>query len=360
MKKILLISLIFLCVANVATAQVLDTLRVGGITGGVPPFTFQWYRVPAATTSVTAADTIAANRALGDSQRDWYVVPTDEPGSWRFFAVVRSPYCGTYVLSNLSGVCTVNPPIEHPNFAAGCLNTWGDGTTSNWDIGQVFWGNNTDPNVGSTTVSGTVGGVARTQIWSALVRTEFCSNRTTMINVNNRIDCRNNAGHPTDAGLFDYFSWCFVMKYADLLCPYPWRVPTRYDFEALDTIFAEAFGTPASPDGGSSNPAYFGGHADANRPFRLDAMDAWTGGWNNTLPISGFYRGTDLNQWAGGRWTEWAYDASILEHGRSFFWSSTPTSSGTTSAYTLNFAPSFAFPRYTWLRRAGLALRCVR
>ena len=352
MKKSIFTILILLCFTSFATAQILDTLRVGGITGGVPPFTFQWYRVPAATASVTAADTIAANRAPGDSQRDWYVVPTDEFGSWRFFAVVRSPYCGTYVLSNLSGVRTVTCPFKHPNFLTGCQNIWGDGTTSIWniDIGQVFFGagNNTDPNVGSTTVNGTVGGVARTQVWSAHVRTEFCSNRTTaMTTVNNRIDCRNNTENLAAAGGFDYFSWCFVMRYANLLCPYPWRVPTTEDFHALDTIFAEAFGSPASPDGGADNPAHFGGWGQ-NRVILVANRPAWNGD-------DGFYRGSGPNQWAGGLWTGWAANQT---NSSSYYWSSTPNT--TTTAFSLGLSSTMVIPRSNDQRYHGFALRCIR
>jgi len=34
----------------------------------------------------------------------------------------------------------------------------------------------------------------------------------------------------------DFFSWCAVVRFADKLCPYPWRVPTRADFTILNII----------------------------------------------------------------------------------------------------------------------------
>ena len=40
-------------------------------------------------------------------------------------------------------------------------------------------------------------------------------------------DCRNNS----------FFSWCAVAAFADVLCPYPWRVPTTQDFRDLDIAF---------------------------------------------------------------------------------------------------------------------------
>jgi len=50
-------------------------------------------------------------------------------------------------------------------------------------------------------------------------------------------DCR--SGSPL-LGVGDdlsFFSWCAVMAHREVLCPYPWRVPTREDFEKLDIHF---------------------------------------------------------------------------------------------------------------------------
>ena len=41
-------------------------------------------------------------------------------------------------------------------------------------------------------------------------------------------DCRNNSGYG------DLFSRCAVVFFADILCPSPWRVPTKQDFMTLD------------------------------------------------------------------------------------------------------------------------------
>jgi uncharacterized protein YjdB len=35
----------------------------------------------------------------------------------------------------------------------------------------------------------------------------------------------------------DYFSWCALRQYGDLLCPDNWRVPTSADFQAMDVFF---------------------------------------------------------------------------------------------------------------------------
>jgi len=42
-------------------------------------------------------------------------------------------------------------------------------------------------------------------------------------------DCRSNPNFPGDL-----FSWCAIYRFADVLCPYPWRVPTQQDFIDLD------------------------------------------------------------------------------------------------------------------------------
>jgi len=42
-------------------------------------------------------------------------------------------------------------------------------------------------------------------------------------------DCRSNPDFPGDL-----FSWCAVVRFADSLCFYPWRVPTMKDFIDLD------------------------------------------------------------------------------------------------------------------------------
>jgi len=43
------------------------------------------------------------------------------------------------------------------------------------------------------------------------------------------IDCRSNPGQKGDL-----FSWRAVSELKDVLCPYPWRVPTVQDFIDLD------------------------------------------------------------------------------------------------------------------------------
>ena len=83
-----------------------------------------------------------------------------------------------------------------------------------------------------------ISGMGITQIWSNAVSATACQkttfdggtmDRNNPENSNFNADCRTNPGFPGD-----FFSWCAVVRFADVLCPYPWRVPTAQDFRDLD------------------------------------------------------------------------------------------------------------------------------
>jgi len=87
------------------------------------------------------------------------------------------------------------------------------------------------------------------QIWSDAVQASNCSNKTSFSGgilggpYNRHIhefnaDCRSNPGFPGDL-----FSWCAVRRFADQLCPYPWRVPTSDDFVVLYNALRRGRGT---------------------------------------------------------------------------------------------------------------------
>jgi len=67
------------------------------------------------------------------------------------------------------------------------------------------------------------------QVWSDAVQTTVCSNRTTHNAGGYSADCRRNLGQKGD-----FFSACAIIRFANSLCPYPWRVPTIEDFLELD------------------------------------------------------------------------------------------------------------------------------
>ncbi len=71
------------------------------------------------------------------------------------------------------------------------------------------------------------------KIWSDAVQTSICSGRSpsefeTGNSTNGCANCRSNPGQKGD-----FFSWCAVQRYAETLCPSPWRVPTKDDFLEL-------------------------------------------------------------------------------------------------------------------------------
>ncbi len=70
------------------------------------------------------------------------------------------------------------------------------------------------------------------QTWSAPVNASACQKTTYNggSSGNYNADCRSNMGG--SAG--HLFSWCAVVRYANMLCPSPWRVPTTSDFANLD------------------------------------------------------------------------------------------------------------------------------
>lgn len=73
------------------------------------------------------------------------------------------------------------------------------------------------------------------QLWSSPVEAENCRKET--FNGGNarrgfNADCR--SGLTADHTSLSLFSWCAIVKFAEELCPAPWRVPTVDDFITLD------------------------------------------------------------------------------------------------------------------------------
>jgi uncharacterized protein (TIGR02145 family) len=82
------------------------------------------------------------------------------------------------------------------------------------------------------------------KIWSAPVTAANCQktkfdggplpNRRNPSTFN--ADCRTNPGFEGSL-----FSWCAVVRFADELCPHPWRVPTQQDFQDLMKAICGAY-----------------------------------------------------------------------------------------------------------------------
>jgi len=89
------------------------------------------------------------------------------------------------------------------------------------------WGNNLGRISFATAQTWTIDN----QVWSDAVTARNCQRRTRFDSGTHdfNADCRSNPNFPGDL-----FSWCAIYRFGDLLCPYPWRVPTREDFRNLD------------------------------------------------------------------------------------------------------------------------------
>jgi hypothetical protein len=143
------------------------------------------------------------------------------------------------------------------------------------------------------------------QTWSAPVTATYCE-KTAFdgggTSNNSKADCRKHS----KAKYGHLFSWCMVATYAAQLCPSPWRVPTKSDFERLaqnvnSRKLSKSWG--------------YGGYA-----------------------ISSFMR--DVNSYA-------------------YYWSSTEYDND--SAYFLVYYSSYVYPQYYYATKAnGRQVRCVK
>jgi len=89
----------------------------------------------------------------------------------------------------------------------------------------------------------TVGNGTLTQTWSNTVTASGCQKPTPSISFGTdssetsagfNSDCRQNTNPALYGG--DFFTWCAVARFRDILCPDGWRVPTAEDFANLDII----------------------------------------------------------------------------------------------------------------------------
>jgi len=160
-----------------------------------------------------------------------------------------------------------------------------------------------------------------TQTWSGAVTATNC-NKTPFNGwegVNNfNADCRSNPDFPGDL-----FSWCAVVRFADQLCPYPWRVPTQQDFIDLDIAM-----------GGTGN-------------FRAD-LD--------------FINANYITRWGGAFGGVCASNGTVHYQGsRVGYWSQAESGADADGAFALDFATSgLVNPQSPWHKITGLPVRCVR
>ena len=98
---------------------------------------------------------------------------------------------------------------------------------------------------------------------------------------NTSADCRSNPGFPGDL-----FTWCAVVRFADRLCPHPWRVPTQQDFIDLDRVLGGTGNARTATTQFVTNNylnrwlGTFGGFS--RQDGRLQNQGSWGGYWART------------------------------------------------------------------------------
>ena len=172
----------------------------------------------------------------------------------------------------------------------------------------------------------TIEGNGITQIWSDAVTATNCqktdfNGAAGVFSFN--ADCRSNPDFPGD-----FFSWCAVVRFANVLCPYPWRVPTREDFRNLDIAL-----------GGNGEQRFASSSNIATPEFVIENY---------------------LNRWGGFFGGNSALIEELSNQGfRGLYWSLTEFDISF-SHHLLFYAIGTVFPQDAWDKSRGLKLRCIR
>jgi len=175
------------------------------------------------------------------------------------------------------------------------------------------------------------------QIWSDAVTATACQKsafdggywdsrefNAALSTSNFNADCRSNPNFPGDL-----FSWCAVIRFAEQLCPYPWRVPTQQDFIRLDMAM-----------GGTGLNRHLKTSPVATPEF---VTNTYVNRWGGTFTGRSSYYGTLYNYglW-GGSWSQ----TILLEGSKAF-------------GLGVN-VNGHVGPRGFGIKNSGRPLRCVR
>ena len=189
--------------------------------------------------------------------------------------------------------------------ASGCNNEtpgWGE------SLGTVSF---------STDSVWTISGNGITQVWSDAVTATNCQKNAFNVGShgNFNADCRSHFGFSGDL-----FSRCAVVRFADQLCPYPWRVPTLQDFIDLDIAM--------------------GGNGD------------------NRDDTPAFVTENYINRWGRAFGAGYVPNSTLVVQGSWSFWSKSEHDG---RVFRLNFNTAGYIGPQSWsVPRYGFALRCIR
>jgi len=238
-------------------------------------------------------------------------------------------FIATRATETCSASDTLIGAITRTNFCNSNTPGWG-----NAGLGIITWGSTTNTDINSETniVYGSDGRF--TQEWSGAVFASACQNKTVFsggTSGNYNADCRRAYTELTG----HFFSWCAVHRFADQLCPEPWRVPTRADFRDLDLNLGGTGEDRSSKDVGAPTIAQ-----------QLEWYTAATG-YGSSPKIGGI--------WGGARFTGAAVNPAVSW---SRYWASTESS--VAGVFALNFDEGGIYPQDRWGKSNGFPLRCVR
>jgi len=288
--------------------------------------------------TATISPANATNRAIAWSSNDSTIVTVSDNNGVGFLTAISSG-TATITVTTEDGDFTATSEIEVyeilPNFCNTRTPGWGA------TLGTISWGTigNTDIESGTTTIIGTDD--RPSQVWSGAVFASACANKTTFnggtidwnyfVNNSFNADCRR--AHTELTGHF--FSWCAVVRFADQLCPYPWRVPTFQDFEDLDLNLG---GTGTARSGDRYESSLIAEQLQWFIPAEGTAASPQIGGL-----------------WGGARFTGFAGNPTI---NMSFYWSQSKNDE--LHAFCLAIETDAILPNRFNMKHGGAVVRCVR
>jgi uncharacterized protein (TIGR02145 family) len=254
----------------------------------------------------TSVATVQNGKVIGVSTGSTYIVVTTQNG-------------------DKTADCEVKVGIL-PNFCNTRTPGWGV------NLGTVGFATNQTMRIGS-------------QTWSDAVTSTAC-NKTTFSGgdgssqVGFNADCLSNPDYPGDL-----FSWCAVVRFENILCPTPWRVPTKDDFINLDKALGGTGSHSYGVGGGSSNdPNIYG-----NRPLYERYLNTWRFSLGGCVDYHGVMR---FQKTQAFYWSQ----TDCVYH-RAYGWNIiiTPSIVGG-STFSISISP----PRDDLFKGYGQTLRCVR
>jgi uncharacterized protein (TIGR02145 family) len=146
---------------------------------------------------------------------------------------------------------------------------------------------------------------------SAPVKIVGRSAKTSLASATNTVDYRDHQVSNTDptintADYGSWFTWCMVATHADILCPSPWRVPSREDFCKYANDNESSTGSTTEVKSGMHG-WLLGGYADGNSVYGVGSVGYYwsstegssSSGYNAYVTSSGFYPSSSSGRYGG-------------------------------------------------------------